>query len=225
MKSHLYVTSSSSCRYLDCKFSGMTLKHCVKHLTVGDAHILTRVVKTSHHSCNAQVPADREIFFLFKKHLLRIQSVRDRYIKYDYGTLVEWYSLHGADCLEKLTGSQPVKKLPAFYGIGRFITALTSARHLSLSWARSNQSMPPSHFLNIHLNFILSSTPRSSKWSLSLIFPYQNPPLPHTRYTTRQSHTSRFDHPNCIWWAVNIVKLHIIIFFSIPLLPHYVTRN
>ena len=35
--------------------------------------------------------------------------------------------------LEKLTGSQPVKKFPAFYGTRRFITAFTSARHLSLS--------------------------------------------------------------------------------------------
>ena len=31
---------------------------------------------------------------------------------------------------------QLVKKFPAFYGTRRFITAFTSARHLSLSWAR-----------------------------------------------------------------------------------------
>ena len=35
--------------------------------------------------------------------------------------------------LEKLTGFPLVKKLPAFYGTRRFITAVTSARHLSLS--------------------------------------------------------------------------------------------
>jgi hypothetical protein len=35
--------------------------------------------------------------------------------------------------LEKLTGLQLVKKFPAFYGNRRFLTALTSARHLSLS--------------------------------------------------------------------------------------------
>ena len=35
--------------------------------------------------------------------------------------------------LEKLTGSQLVKKFSAFYGTRRFITASTSARHLSLS--------------------------------------------------------------------------------------------
>ena len=37
--------------------------------------------------------------------------------------------------LEKLTGFQLVKKFPAIYGTRRFITAFTSARHLSLSWA------------------------------------------------------------------------------------------
>jgi len=37
---------------------------------------------------------------------------------------------------------QLVKKLSVFYGTRGFITAFTSARHLSLSWARSVQSMP-----------------------------------------------------------------------------------
>jgi hypothetical protein len=44
--------------------------------------------------------------------------------------------------LEKLTGSQLVEQFPAFYGARRFITAFTRARHLSLSWARSIQSLP-----------------------------------------------------------------------------------
>jgi hypothetical protein len=36
--------------------------------------------------------------------------------------------------LEKVTGSQLVKKYPTLYGTRRFITAFTSAHHLSLSW-------------------------------------------------------------------------------------------
>jgi len=45
--------------------------------------------------------------------------------------------------LEKLTGFKLVKKFLAFYGTQKFITAFTSARQLSLSCARSIQSMPP----------------------------------------------------------------------------------
>ena len=51
---------------------------------------------------------------------------------------------------DKLTGSQLIKKFHAFYGTRRFITAFTRARHLSLSWARSNQSKLQSHFLKIY---------------------------------------------------------------------------
>ena len=42
--------------------------------------------------------------------------------------------------LEKLASLQLVKKFPAFYGTRRFLTALTSARHLSLSWTSPIQS-------------------------------------------------------------------------------------
>ena len=45
--------------------------------------------------------------------------------------------------LEKLTGLQLVKKFPAHHGTRRFITALTSIRHLSLSWASPIHSIYP----------------------------------------------------------------------------------
>ena len=45
--------------------------------------------------------------------------------------------------LEKLTRLQLVKKFPAFHGIRRFITALTSGRQLSLSWTSPIQSIYP----------------------------------------------------------------------------------
>ena len=44
---------------------------------------------------------------------------------------------------EKLTDFQLVKIFPAFYGTRKFITAFTSARHLSRSWASSIQSILP----------------------------------------------------------------------------------
>ena len=45
--------------------------------------------------------------------------------------------------LEKLASLQLVKKFPAFYGTRSFLTALTSVRHLSLSWASPIQSSYP----------------------------------------------------------------------------------
>ena len=66
--------------------------------------------------------------------------------------------------LEKLTGLQLVKKFPAFYGTRSFITALTSVRHLSLSWAspiQSTYSHPTSWrsilILSTHLRLCLPS--------------------------------------------------------------------
>ena len=45
------------------------------------------------------------------------------------------------DLPEKLTGPHLARKFPAFYGNQRFITAFTTACHLSLSWARLIQSI------------------------------------------------------------------------------------
>jgi hypothetical protein len=47
---------------------------------------------------------------------------------------------------QKLTLPKLLKKFPAFYGTRRFFAIFTKARHLSVSWARSIQSMlPPSN--------------------------------------------------------------------------------
>ena len=61
---------------------------------------------------------------------------------------------------------------------------------------------PTSHFVKISLNLFLPSTPGSSKWSLSVRFPHQNPvytfALPHTWYMLRRCH-SLFCNTNNIW--------------------------
>ena len=63
------------------------------------------------------------------------------------------------------------QKFWAFYGTRRFITALTSVRHLSLSWARSIQSMPSSIFWQSILILCFHLRLGFSNWSLSLRFP------------------------------------------------------
>jgi len=100
--------------------------------------------------------------------------------------------------LEKLTGSHIVKKFPTFYGTQRFITVFTSACNVYLSWARSVQSMsPPSHFLKIHLNIILSLCKDLPMGSLSFRFPYQNP-------------VCTSPHPICATCPVHLILLDLI---------------
>jgi len=75
--------------------------------------------------------------------------------------------------LGKLIGSQLVKKFPAFYGTRMFITAFTSARHLSLFWASSIQSIPP-HPTSWRSILILSSHLRLGLPSLFIYIQYIN---------------------------------------------------
>ena len=56
-----------------------------------------------------------------------------------YSLLTPWCRV----LLEKLIGLQLVKKFPAFHGTRKFITALTSVRHLYLSCASPIQSIYP----------------------------------------------------------------------------------
>ena len=85
-----------------------------------------------------------------------------------------------------------------------------------------DQSSPflPSHFLKIHFNIIVPSMPGSSKWSLSPKFPHQNSActslLPHICFMLHPSHTSLFYHLKNIGCAVQIIKLLIMKFSSLP---------
>jgi hypothetical protein len=79
--------------------------------------------------------------------------------------------------IEKLTGPQLLLKFPVFYGTRRFITAFTSACHLSLSWASSTQSTPP-HPTSWRSIPILSSHLRLGLPMFS--FPQVSPPKPCT---------------------------------------------
>ena len=116
-----------------------------------------------------------------------------------FNLLIPWNRSH----LEKLTGSQLVKKFSAFlwnpkinFHIHTYPSTVPTLSQLDPVQA------PTSHFLKIRHNIILPSTNGSSQWPLSLMFPHQNPeyasPLPHTCYMSRPSHSSQFNLPNNI---------------------------
>ena len=106
--------------------------------------------------------------------------------------------------LEKLTGLQLVKKLPTFHRTRRFITALTSVRHLSLSWASPIQSIYPhptswrsTLILSTHLRLGLPSGLLPSGFPSKTLYAPPHP-LTHTRHMPSPSHSSRFYHPHNI---------------------------
>ena len=108
------------------------------------------------------------------------QQVRQRYPVYSSlnSLLTPWTRV----LTEKLPSPQLVRKFPANCGTRRFITVFPTARHLSLSWATSIQSMPPFPFWKIHFNIILPSMPWSSKWCFpakTLSAPLLPPYVPH----------------------------------------------
>ena len=91
--------------------------------------------------------------------------------------------------LEKLTGLQLVKKFPAFHGTRRFITALTSVCHLSLSWARPIQYIYPHPtswrsilILSTHLCLCLPSGLLPSGFLTKTLYtPSPHPYAPHAQ--------------------------------------------
>jgi hypothetical protein len=89
-----------------------------------------------------------------KRHTLRLESLMHRnalYVPNLHGVAsrhvvtskVKLLKPYCTVLLENPTGSQLVKKFPAFYGTRRFITAFTGVCHLPLSWASSIESIPP----------------------------------------------------------------------------------
>ena len=103
--------------------------------------------------------------------------------------------------LEKLTRLQVVKKFPAFHGTRKFITALTSVRHLSLSWTSPIQSIYPHPtswrsilILSTHLPLGIPSG------LLPFSFPtktlYTSPLLTYTRHMSSPSQYTRIAKEN-----------------------------
>ena len=122
-------------------------------------------------SCHACIPS----FSLYKMILIRYCSNFPKwYQKNMDGVLTPWCRV----LLKKRTGLQLVK-FSAFHGTRRFITALTSVRHLSLSWASPIQSIYP-HPISWRYILILST-------HLRLGFPRCLLPSTPTQYWVRST--------------------------------------
>ena len=111
------------------------------------------------------------------KHVVSFNSITLTHIHVPYPNtkikltylLIPWSKV----LLKKLTRFRLVKKFPAFYGTRRFITAFTSARHLSPSWASSIQSIPPHPY---------QYYPPIYVWVYQVVsFPQVSPPKPSIR--------------------------------------------
>ena len=114
--------------------------------------------------------------------------------------------------LDKLTVSQLLKKFPAFYGTRRFITAVTSASDLSLSWASSIQSIPP-HPNSWRYILILSShlclVPRVVSFpQVSPSKPCIRLSSPHTLYMPSPSHCILLSTD--VGWCINYKNIHVM---------------
>jgi len=116
--------------------------------------------------------------------------------------------------LQKLSVSQLVKKLFDFMEPEGSLPPLQLPATCRYPKPDHRVHTTTSHILKIYPNIILSSTPGFPKWLLSLRYPHQNTvhafPLPHTRFMTRPSHSSRLYHPNNIGWGVQITNLLIM---------------
>jgi hypothetical protein len=128
--------------------------------------------------------------------------------------------------LEKLIGLQLVKKFPAFYGTRRIIAEVTSARHLSLTWASSIQSIPP-HPTSWRSILILSSQLRQglaiglfpSGFTIKTLYT----PLPSPRRATCPAHLNLLDfitrtvldEASRSWRYYNIMLQYVMLYYVI----------
>jgi hypothetical protein len=147
-----------------------------------------------------------------------------------HGELLHWQKNPSSDELwviilvVKLTVTQLFKKFPAFYITHKLNYRVHKSPSLVPIVSQINlvHKFPP-YFPKIHSNIILTSTLRSSAWSLSFRFSDQNfvrlSQLSNPCYIPCLSHIPWLYHPYNIWWSVHIIKpcyfnLRVFLYFD-----------
>ena len=87
--------------------------------------------------------------------MLSTRNLRNVFVSWNISFFTTWSTV----LLEKLTGSQLVKKFPAFYATHRFNTSFSSACRLSLSWDNSMQQLLASVCMSIDPSTCNNSAP------------------------------------------------------------------
>ena len=97
----------------------------------------------------------------------------DNYAGMEIYLLIPWSRV----LLEKLTGSAASQEIPRTFGTRRFLTVLTSARHLSLPWANYWRNIS-----TIYTGCPRRNVPDFGRVSLSWANPIQSPQPPPTSW-------------------------------------------
>jgi len=111
--------------------------------------------------------------------------------------------------------------------------------HVSLPLVLTPNQTNPIHalthcFFIVCFNIILSSMPRSYRWSVSLMFPHHSivwtSLLLHMCHMPNPSYSSWFYHPNIVWWGVQLMGLLIMQYppglcYTFPCGPKYLPHH
>ena len=195
--------------------------------------IISRCVKTSlFYTCcwtnnlkKKKVHLHSPTYFHGILHISGVGSLAFRLSDAPKSSCNNWWpksnSMKQSPFSEKPVAAQLFKKFLAFYGTRRFLTVFITKGHLSLLWAPVIKYTPYNSIsFKTHFNIILPCMPRSSMQSLSFGFPYQNPVciclLPHVCRTPSPSHPRSIDHPNNIWWGLQIRSSQFFNFLHLP---------
>lgn len=130
-------------------------------------------------------------------------------------------------CWGKLILPWLVEKFSVFYITEMFITLCTKYVTLfQILILIDPVHTLPSYFIKMHCNTLLSPIHRSCKWSPSFLHASPQKPLLYTCHIFHPSRPLWYDDPTNTWWAVDIMKLHIMLFSPLsfhvlPLKPKY----